>query len=377
MLDLRPSTPRATGLVRVVGVEAIPVALPLRKPAQFASGTIVTADNVIVRVHSDAGLVGCAEAQARPYTYGETQGSIVQAVREWFAPRLIGLDPIAHESARDAVAGLDGNRCAGGAVMVALADLAAQILGVSCANQLGGAADSVAVASMLSFGEPRAMAAEAVELHECLGISAFKVKVGRDPKLDISVVGAVREAVPDAVLYVDANRGWTFAEAERAGEALIELGVESIEEPLDLADERGRQRLATLWSVPLAGDEGCLDLAGVARELASETVGQVSIKVARTAFDESAAILAHCRASNVRAVVGSQYEGALGAWASIAFAGAFRELCRRPAEIGNFLDLAADLVPLPKIAEGRVSVPNIPGLGVTVDEQALATYRMD
>ena len=92
MLDLRPSTPRAAGLVRVVGVEAIPVTLPLRKPAQFASGTIVTADNVIVRVHSDAGLVGCAPAQARPYTYGETQASIAQAVGEWFAPRLIGLD---------------------------------------------------------------------------------------------------------------------------------------------------------------------------------------------------------------------------------------------------------------------------------------------
>ena len=73
-----------------MSVEAIPVALPLRTPAQFASGTISTADNVIVRVHSDAGLVGCAEAQARPYTYGETQTSIVEAVHTWLGPRLIG-----------------------------------------------------------------------------------------------------------------------------------------------------------------------------------------------------------------------------------------------------------------------------------------------
>ena len=61
-------------------VEAIPFALPYRRPPRFASGTVSSADNVLVRVHTDAGLVGQAEAQPRPYTYGETQASIVEAV---------------------------------------------------------------------------------------------------------------------------------------------------------------------------------------------------------------------------------------------------------------------------------------------------------
>jgi L-alanine-DL-glutamate epimerase-like enolase superfamily enzyme len=377
VLEQRTSVAPAAGVARVVSVEAIPVVLPLRAPAQFASGTIATADNVIVRVHSDAGLVGCAEAQARPYTYGETQSSIVEAVHAWFGPRLIGIDPVAHERARAATAGGEGNRCAASAVMVALADLAAQILGVSCSAMLGGASDSVEVASMLSFGEPQAMAAEAVELHERFGIAVFKVKVGRDPQLDLAAVRAVREAMPTATLYADANRGWSLAQAEHVGPELIELGVEAIEEPLDLGDQTGRRRLAELWSVPLAGDESCLDLAGVADQLASQTVSQVSIKVARTAFDESAAILAHCRACNVRAVVGSQYEGALGAWASIAFAASSRELCQRPAEASNFLDLAVDLVSPPEIRAGRVRVRDAPGLGVSLDQDALATYRVD
>ena len=79
----------AAGTARVVQVEAIPVALPLRHPVSFASGSIKTADNVLVRIHSDVGVVGCAEAQPRPYTYGETQESIIRALRAWFAPRLI------------------------------------------------------------------------------------------------------------------------------------------------------------------------------------------------------------------------------------------------------------------------------------------------
>jgi len=366
----------AAPAVRIVAVEAIPVALPLRRPLGFASGTIETAHNVLVRIHSDAGIVGCAEAQPRPYTYGETQESIVRAVREWFAPRLEGLDPVAAERARLRCAGLAGNHCARGAVEVALADLAGRLLGIPCATLLGGAADSVAVASMLSFGEPAAMAAEAAELHERYGIATFKAKVGRDPRIDIAAIAAVRRAVPDATLYVDANRGWTLDQARAAGDALIELGVSAIEEPIDLADEAGRRTLAASWSVPLAGDESCLSLPDVARELAG-AVSRVSIKVARTAFAESRDILAHCRALGVEAVVGSQYEGALGAWASIAFAAGSAELCGRPAEAANFLDLAADLVSPPRIFGGRVSVPATPGLGPAVDLDALAHYRTD
>ena len=94
---------------RIVEVEAIPYALPYRRPARFASGAVERADNVLVRIHTDAGLVGHAEAQPRPYTYGETQASIVAAIRGWFGPRLLGMRPGAIEEARAAFAGLAGN----------------------------------------------------------------------------------------------------------------------------------------------------------------------------------------------------------------------------------------------------------------------------
>ena len=70
----------AIGTVRITAVEAIPFAVPYTRAPAFASGTVSRADNVLVRVHTDAGLVGQAEAQPRPYTYGETQASIVDTV---------------------------------------------------------------------------------------------------------------------------------------------------------------------------------------------------------------------------------------------------------------------------------------------------------
>ena len=212
------------GTVRITAVEAIPFAVPYRRPPEFASGKVSSADNVLVRVHSDAGLVGQAEAQPRPYTYGETQASIVDAVGGTLNAALAGVDPLRLELVAERCAGVAGNYVARGAVDLAVWDLVGHILGCPCHTLLGGFADDVAAAHMISFGGPGAMAQEAVGVHEQLGVRTFKVKVGRDPALDVAAVRAIREALPGADLYVDANRGWSYDDAVRAGDALAELG---------------------------------------------------------------------------------------------------------------------------------------------------------
>jgi L-Ala-D/L-Glu epimerase len=363
---------------RIVEVEAIPYAVPYRRPARFASGAVERADNVLVRIQTDAGVVGHAEAQPRPYTYGETQASIVAAIRGWFAPHLLGLRAGAIEEAHAAFAGLAGNHCARGAVDVALWDLLGRLAGVPCSTLLGGYADRVAVAHMVSFDTPAAMADDAAAVNAEHGVRSFKVKVGRDPALDIAAVAAIRDALPDAALYADANRGWTLAQAIDAGDALIRLGVGAIEEPIAIDDRRGRALLAGRWDVPLAGDESCLSLTDVRRAIGEGAVGQVSVKTARTGFSESRDVLGLCRAERMPVVIGSQYEGALGALASIAFGAAFADTASRPVEATNFHDLATDLlVELPQIADGHVAVPTAPGLGYVIDEDALAAARTE
>jgi L-alanine-DL-glutamate epimerase-like enolase superfamily enzyme len=215
-------------------------------------------------------------------------------------------------------------------------------------------------------------------MSERLGVGTFKVKVGRAPSLDVAAVSAIREALPDADLYVDANRGWRYEHAERAGDELAELGVRIIEEPVALEDRAGRLRLAERWTVPLAGDESCISLAHVDRAIDEGAIGVVSIKTARTGFTESRRILDLCLARNVRVVMGSQYEGAIGATATIAFAAAFAATADQPAEITNFLDLADDVViTAPAIRDGRAAPSTAPGLGVEVDEERLQRYRLD
>ena len=370
--------PNLAGTVRITAVEAIPFALPYRRPPAFASGTVASADNVLVRVHTDAGLVGQAEAQPRPYTYGETQASIVDTVGGRLNDALSGVDPLRLELVAERCAGVAGNNVARGAVDLAVWDLVGRILGCPCHTLLGGFADDVAAAHMVSFGEPGAMADEVVELAERLGVRSFKVKVGRAPALDVAAVRAIREALPDADLYVDANRGWSYDDAVRAGDELAALGVRAIEEPISIEDRAGRLRLAERWPIPLGGDESCISLAHVDRALEEGAVRVVSVKAARTGFTESRRILDLCLARNVPVIMGSQYEGAIGAMATIAFASAFAATAGQPAEITNFLDLADDLVVVaPRVSAGRAAVADAPGLGFEVDEDRLQRYRLD
>jgi L-alanine-DL-glutamate epimerase-like enolase superfamily enzyme len=366
------------GTFRITAVEAIPFALPYRRAPKFASGSVDSGDNVLVRVHTDAGLVGQAEAQPRPYTYGETQSSIVDVVRGRLNDGLFGVVPLRTELVAERCGAIAGNQVARGAVDLAVWDLVGQILGHPCHKLLGGFADGVAAAHMVSLAEPAAMADEAIAISDRLGVRTFKVKVGRDPALDVAAVRAIRDALPDADLYVDANRGWSYDEAARAGDELADLGVRAIEEPISIEDRAGRLRLADRWVVPLVGDESCVSLAHVDRALEEGAVRMVSVKTARTGFTESRRILDLCLARNIPVVIGSQYEGALGATATIAFAAAFAATAGQPAEITNFLDLADDLVVTPpEIRDGRASVPTAPGLGVEIDEARLTRYRLD
>jgi L-alanine-DL-glutamate epimerase-like enolase superfamily enzyme len=105
--------------MKITKVEAIPFSIPYRKPLRFASGEVTEAEHVLIRVHTDDGLVGTAEAPPRPYTYGETQASILAIVRTVFAPQVVGLSPLEREQIRARLDRTVGNPTAKAAIDMA------------------------------------------------------------------------------------------------------------------------------------------------------------------------------------------------------------------------------------------------------------------
>ncbi len=366
--------------MKITAIDAIPFAVPYRKPLRFASGEVHSAEHVLVRVHTDAGLVGTAEAPPRPFTYGETQASIKAIVDQVFTPQLLDLDPLHREAVHARLNRTVGNPTAKAAIDMALWDLIGQDTATSVTELLGGRTDRMRVAHMLGFDEPAAMVDEGRRMHEVYGITTFKVKVGRRPiALDIKACRALRAGLGDEVeLYLDGNRGWTAAEAARVIAELVDLGLSFAEELCPADDVLGRRWLVGQSHLPMFADESATRPAEVSRELLAGAATGISIKTARTGFTYSHRVLALCEGLGADVVLGNQIDGQLGTRCSLAFGAAFELTSRRAGELSNFLDMADDLLAEPlQIERGELRVPQAPGLGIVVDDDKLRHYRTD
>jgi L-Ala-D/L-Glu epimerase len=366
--------------VKITSIEAIPFAIPYRKPLRFASGEVHVADHVLVRVHTDDGVVGVAEAPPRPYTYGETQQSIVAAVTTLFAPELEGLTLLERETSAVRMGRTVGNPTAKAAIDMAMWDALGHTLGLPVTQLLGGWTDRMRVCHMVGFAPETEMIAEAQRVREQYGIRTFKVKVGRRPvELDVSACRALRAALgPDVELYVDGNRGWTPSEAARALRAMEDLDLSLAEELCPADDVLGRRWLTSRTSVPTVADESVPTPGDVTRELLGGAATMISIKTARTGFSTSQRILHQCEGLGAEVVMGNQIDGQIGTACTVAFGAAHRGSSLRAGELSNFLDMTDDLLSEPlTISGGELAVRPGPGLGIQIDPDKLAHYRRD
>lgn len=366
--------------MRIQRIETIPYAIPYTHPLRFASGQVSTADHVLVRVHTDEGIIGTADAPPRPYTYGETQTSIHSIIQDVFAPQLIGLDIMDRAKIRQVLDRTIHNQVAKGAVDIAVWDAIGQATGTSVHKLLGGFADSMRVSHMLGFRPAQELLDEALGFGEQYGITTFKLKVGRRPlALDIDACRVLREGLGDEVeIYLDANRGWSANEAMEVLRQTEGLGLSMLEEPCDAKEAMSRRRLVERSPIPIVGDESVSTAGDVSRELLSGGANAICIKTARSGFTEATEILGLCTGLGVDVTMGNQIDTQIGSLATVTFGAAFEATSRRAGELSNFLDMADDLLAEPlQIRDGRISVRTVPGVGAVIDEDKLAHYRQD
>ena len=363
--------------MKVSRIDCTPFSLPLKRPVRFANGRLVVTEHVLVEIHTDEGLVGRAEAPSRPFFYGESQASMVAAVRQWFGPLLVGLHPLQIEQAWAGFATVEHNNTIKGALDIALHDLAGQILGQPCHRLLGAWATQVRATYICGYDTPEVMAEEALMVRERYGITSFKLKVGIDPSQDLRMLHTLRRALPDALLYVDGNSGLSGPDAVRVLDAGYEVGLKWAEEPVHRDDRPGRAFAARHSKVPLMGDESCRNPEEATREINEGIVQAISIKTARTGFRVSRDIVAQCTARRVQTIIGSQGDSTLGIVSALHFAAAHRATAINPAELTFHLNTESDILTEPvAVRDGMLTVPDGAGLGIQIDPEKLARYRV-
>ncbi|OFT23641.1 MULTISPECIES: mandelate racemase/muconate lactonizing enzyme family protein [unclassified Arthrobacter] len=366
--------------MKITGIEAIPYNIPYVKPLKFASGEVHNAEHVLVRIHTDAGVTGVADAPPRPYTYGETQHSIKTIIDEVFAPEIIGLNPLDREKVRAIMHRTIHNQVAKGAVDIALWDIAGKITEQPVHKLLGGYTDSMRVSHMLGFKPAAELVEEAQMFGEKYGITTFKLKVGRLPvSEDVEACHALVEHLGDDVeIYLDANRGWSANQAMDVLRQIEDLPITLFEEPNDAKEAMGRRRLVTHSRIPIVGDESVPTAGDASRELLSGGCNAICIKTARSGFTEATEILGLCTGLGVDVTMGNQIDTQIGSLATVTFGAAHKASSARAGELSNFLDMADDLLADPiEIIDGRIAVRDIPGVGAEIDEDKLTRYRVD
>lgn len=364
--------------MKVVSVALTPFKIALKRPVKFSTGLLTSAEHVLVDVTTEDGITGSAEAIPRPMIYGETLVSTMYAIEKLIAPELIGLSLLDREQFAHRMRHLAGNLVAKGAVELAAYDALGKALGVSCHSLLGGFEHSVRCTALVGAGPVESVVEQCLEMSASWGIDSFKLKVGMDLPRDIATMQAVRSALPTALIYADANHGFSPLEALSFIEATRDVGLSWIEEPCAEGDILARARVCSLSPIPVLGDETCTTLREVTTEVLGGRCTMISIKLARTGIGTSQRIRDFCQATGTGVLVGSQGDSSIGTRIGAAFAAATPTTAHNPAELGYFIDLEGDVCaePVP-LKDGRVHVSSAPGFGIAIDRERLRSYQVE
>lgn len=324
--------------------------LALAEDFAIARGSRTTQEVVRVEIEHD-GTVGRGEA-APIYYRGETVRSALAFLSEE-APGLVGDDPFALEEIGRAVWNGGAEAAARAALDAALHDWIGKRLGIPLWRLLGLSRElppSSYTIGIDSLEGTRDRARRAREFR------VLKVKVGGAE--DLERLSAVREESP-APLRVDANEGWTLESARELLPALVELGVELIEQPFPAEDHDSFRALRELSPrPPIVVDEGCHDLRDVAA--VAGYADAINVKLAKAGGVREAVRMIHAaRALGLRVMIGCMVESQL-AVAPAAHIGSLADWL----DLDGHLLLAGQPYVGLELSDGRVLPPDQPGLGV-------------
>jgi len=367
--------------VEITDVRTVRLRVDLDRPLGVSDDRSIDARSAcLVVVETDAGVRGVGEAVGPPPAVTE------RVVDERLAPRLVGADPLAVERQWRRLLTDDLYKERKGAVVaavsgvdIALWDVAGRVRDEPVYRLLGGDTGGTgslrAYASDLFWDDSERMAERAAGYVEA-GFAGVKCHLGRGLAADEARVAALREAVGDAALMVDINCGYDRAEARRVGQMLADYDVYWYEEPLAPHDVAGLADLRRSLDVPLAAGENEYTKWGFRDLLAADAVDYAMPDAMRCGgLTEAKKICALAEAHGV-VVTPHCFTTGVGLAATMHLAAATPAFEWLEYDVTDFPLFESLLVDPPTVEDGRVALPEAPGLGVDLDAPAVEEHRV-
>lgn len=369
--------------MKIRRIEPIAVSLPMAKPIRMSFEEVKSAENVLARIETDAGVVGWGGAAAAPTMTGETVASMAAAIH-YLAPKLEGM-PLEEIGAVMARAGnyLHGNSSAKSVIEIALHDALGRATGRPVHDLLGvKRRDRVAILRMVGTGKGLQADVDEALRARAEGHVAFKIKVGvADPRADAQRTRAICEALDgngSLLVCADANQGWTPEQAVEYVRAVEDTTLAYFEQPVAAHDIAGMARVAAASRVPIGCDEGLHTLDDLRRHHAARAAGGASLKTIKLgglAPVMDAGRL--CEELGMKVNLASKMaETGISTAALLHLAAALPAVDWGVGFSTQYL--VDDILKTPhEFANGHVALPAGPGLGIEVDEAKVRRYARE
>jgi O-succinylbenzoate synthase len=347
------------------------IRLPLREPFRISSGIVDERRIALLQILDADGVTAWSECVAGefPNYSPETIDTAWLAIVEWIAPRVLGRtfnDP--RELFPTLERDFRGHLMAKAAVEMGVWALAAERLGASLANLLGGTRTEIATG--ISLGIQRTPAALVEKARAALALGYRKVKIKIAPGMDVEYIAAARDAVGStAPLMADANNAYMPADTDHLAR-LDSFDLMMIEQPFAFDDLVQHAHLQRRLRTPICLDESItsVDRARDMVELGSGRI--INIKPGRVGgFAASLAINAFCETKGIPVWCGGMLESGIGRACNVALA-SVRNFTK-PGDVSPSARYWERDIVTPEwtmSADGMVRVPvDRRGLGVDVD----------
>ncbi|HZW28534.1 MAG TPA: o-succinylbenzoate synthase [Trueperaceae bacterium] len=265
--------------MKIESVELREVRADLRFRFETSFGVERDLTKVVLVVRSE-GLEGYGEVTAGNvpgYSY-ETSATAWVALSEYVLPQVVGKEFATPEQLLAAVRRVRGHNMAVAALECAFWDLQAKAAGLPLWQLLGGSRTRIEVGASLGIQPTVEETVEVARRHAEQGYRRLKFKI--KPDWDVQPLRAVREALPDMALTVDANSAYSLTDA-RVFQELDELGLDYIEQPLAHDDLVDHAELQAQLATPICLDESVHSAADARKGLALGAGRVINVKVGR------------------------------------------------------------------------------------------------
>jgi L-alanine-DL-glutamate epimerase-like enolase superfamily enzyme len=352
--------------MQIIKAEVTPVELSLRKPVQIAGMPMIERITAIfVRLETRQGQSAWGCTVAHPALIGEKPEEVIRVCHDCAA-----LAPDLHPtnieySLTELAYHVKGSESALCAFDLAFHDLLGLATDMPVYRILGGYRDRIQTSATIPIS-PVEESVEVARSRAAMGYRMLKIKGGLDPEEDAHRVRAIHRSLPDHILRLDADGGYSIQEALDIARAL-KGQLEMLEQPTSPADLDGLRQVTKSSPIPVLADQSVTGPASALDLAASHAANGMSIKLAACGGLRCARQMdAIARAARLATMIGCFIEPALLIAAGLSLALSSPNV--RYGDLDGYIDLMNDPSrPGFRFEEGWLIASDVPGLGYSVE----------